>query len=62
MSPRIKAAAVLVVVAVLWVFVNGPVEGATLVVLSAQHGITVADLLSVVLLLVALYMVLSEYV
>ena len=46
-------AALLVVVAVLWLFVNGPVEGPVLVVLDAQHGVTTADLVSVFAVLLA---------
>jgi hypothetical protein len=42
------AALVLVPLAVIWLVVNRQVEGATLVVLSTRHGITVADLLSIV--------------
>ena len=30
--------------ALIWVLVNGPVEGPTLLVLAPSHGITVADL------------------
>lgn len=40
------------VVAVIWVLVN-PVEGATLVVVTPDHGLTVADLLSFAALAVA---------
>lgn len=53
---RQQVALVLLVVAAVWVLVNGPVEGPTLVVLSATHGITVADLASVALGLVAVFL------
>jgi hypothetical protein len=43
----------LVAAAVIWVLVNGPVEGPTLLVLAPSHGITVADLLSVCALVIA---------
>lgn len=46
-------AAVLVVAAVLWLFVNGPVEGPVLVVFAPTHGVTVADLFSVLAILLA---------
>lgn len=47
-------AAVLVVAAIVWLPINQPVEGPKLLVLSRSHAITTADLLSVVLVLVAL--------
>lgn len=50
---RLLLAALLVVGAVIWVRINGPVEGRTLLVLSRNHGVTVADMLSVVALLMA---------
>lgn len=53
-------AAWLVVLAVVWVFVNSPVEGPTLLVLSPTHGITAADLLSVAAVLVAVGLVLPR--
>lgn len=40
-------AAVLAVVSVVWFFVNKPMEGAVLVTLSADHGVTAADLAGV---------------
>jgi hypothetical protein len=46
-------AVVLVACAVLWVVINHPVEGPTLLVLTPSHGITVADLLSLALMIVA---------
>ena len=36
--------------AVVWVRINGPVEGRTLLVLSRNHGVTSADMLSVLAL------------
>src|SRR4051794_35981415 len=54
------AAAILVLAAVVWLFVNGPVEGPILVVFSAQHGVTVADLASVLAVLVAGVLVASS--
>ena len=41
-------AVVLVVLGVVWVLVNGPEEGAILFQVDADHGLTVADLLSLV--------------
>lgn len=52
--PRLLAAVVLVVGAAVWLRVNKPVEGPTLLELTQNHGITAADLLSVVMVLVAL--------
>ena len=46
-------AAVLVVAAIVWLPLNQPIEGPKLLVLSRSHAITTADLLSVVLVLVA---------
>ena len=54
-------AAVLVVLAVVWVFVNGPVEGPILYRIEEGHGITTADLLSVALVLAAGGLVVSAY-
>ncbi|WAC56776.1 hypothetical protein [Gordonia sp. SL306] len=42
------SATVLVVVAGAWIVFNGPLEGRTLFVLSARHGVTEGDVLSVV--------------
>jgi hypothetical protein len=53
-------AGVLVVFAVLWVLVNEPVEGPTLLVLTRTHGITAADLLSVAAVLVAIWLLLPR--
>jgi hypothetical protein len=50
-------AAGLVVAAVVWFRVNGPVEGKVLIVLSYNHGVTVADLLSVAAVLLAAVLV-----
>ncbi|MFC5063273.1 hypothetical protein [Actinomycetospora atypica] len=59
--PRLVTAAVLVVLAVVWVFVNGPVEGPILYRIEEGHGITTADLLSVALVLVAGGLVVSAW-
>jgi hypothetical protein len=53
-------AGVLVVLAVVWVLVNEPVEGPTLLVLTRTHGITAADLLSVAAVLVAIGLLLPR--
>ena len=53
LSWRHVVAAVLVVLAVIWVLVNGPVEGPVLLVFSRTHGLTVADLPSLAALVVA---------
>lgn len=45
--------AVLAVASVVWLLVNGPMEGSVLVKLSDTHGITAADLLGVTGLAVA---------
>ena len=47
---RLLLAALLVVAAVVWVRINGPVEGRTLLVLSPTHGVTSADMLSLLAL------------
>lgn len=57
MTGRRVVAALLVLAAVVWLFVNRPVEGPTLLVLSRNHGVTAADLLSVLLVLVAVALV-----
>lgn len=49
----------LVVVAVVWVLVNQPVEGPTLLRLTPQHGVTLADLPSAAALVVAAVLVLT---
>jgi len=43
----------LVAAAGVWVLINGPVEGRVLLVLTPDHGITVADLPSIVALGIA---------
>jgi hypothetical protein len=52
-------AAVLVVAALVWLPLNQPVEGPKLLLLSRNHAVTTADLLSVLLVLVALWLVWS---
>ncbi|MFC5063059.1 hypothetical protein [Actinomycetospora atypica] len=54
---RFGLAAGLAVLAGIWVLVNKPVEGPTLLVLSPSHGVTFADLLSLVALGVAVDLV-----
>ncbi|MFC7960289.1 hypothetical protein [Rhodococcoides kroppenstedtii] len=46
--PTRLSAAATAVASVGWLFLNGPIEGRVLVVISPQHGITESDLLSVV--------------
>lgn len=43
----------LVGAAVIWILVNGPVEGPVLLILTPSHGITVADLPSLALIIIA---------
>jgi hypothetical protein len=50
---RLLLAVLLVAAAVIWAKINKPIEGETLLVLSRNHGITTADMLSVVLLAMA---------
>jgi len=50
---RYLVSALLVVLAAIWFRVNSPVEGPTLIVFTADHGLTVADLLSVAMVLAA---------
>ncbi|GAB2641277.1 hypothetical protein ABI214_00495 [Prescottella soli] len=45
-KPGRPAAAALVFVAAVWVFVNGPLEVGVLWTFTPDHGLTVADLLS----------------
>ncbi|WP_433029532.1 hypothetical protein [Actinomycetospora sp. CA-053990] len=54
---RLLLAGLLVVAAVIWVRINKPVEGEVLLELSRRHGVTVADLLSVVMLAMAVVLV-----
>jgi len=42
----------LVGAAVIWMLVNGPVEGPVLLILTPSHGITVADLPSLALIII----------
>jgi hypothetical protein len=46
-------AAGLAAAAVGWVLVNGPVEGPVLLILTSSHGITVADLPAIAVLVIA---------
>ncbi|GAA4864284.1 hypothetical protein GCM10023203_10160 [Actinomycetospora straminea] len=50
---RLLLAGLLVVGAVIWVRINKPVEGEVLLELSRRHGVTTADLLSLVMLAMA---------
>jgi len=50
---RLALAVLLVVAAVVWLRVDEPVEGPVLVELSQNHGVHVADLLSVAMVLLA---------
>lgn len=57
---RWTLAGLLTVAAVLWLGLNKSVEGPTLLVLSRNHAIVAADLLSVLLVLVAVVLVLPR--
>ncbi len=59
MPRRRLAAALLVLAAVAWVLVNGPVEGPTLFLVTRHHGLTAADLLSVCAVVVAIWLWIS---
>lgn len=50
---RLTLAALLVVAAVIWVGINKPVEGQVLFELTSRHGVTSADLLSLIALIMA---------
>lgn len=58
--PRTILAVALVVVAGIWVLVNGPVEGPTMVVVTPDHGLSVADLFSLLALAVAAVLLLTS--
>ena len=47
---------VLVVLAIVWLPLNQPVEGPKLLLLSPSHAVTTADLLSVALVLFAVWL------
>jgi hypothetical protein len=51
--PRRAAALLLLPASAAWVLFNGPIEGPILLTLSANHGVTVSDLLAVAGVLVA---------
>jgi hypothetical protein len=57
---RVVAAAALVLVGIIWLRINKSFEGPTLVILSTNHGITAADLISALLFLVAAWIVLKR--
>jgi hypothetical protein len=50
---RVLVAALLVVAAIIWARINKPVEGDVLLELTSRHGLTTADLLSIVALAMA---------
>lgn len=54
---RLALAALLVVAAVIWTRINKPIEGEVLLELTRRHGVTTADLLSVVMLAMAVVIV-----
>ncbi|WP_375425305.1 hypothetical protein [uncultured Friedmanniella sp.] len=53
LTARQTVAVLLAVVAVVWLLVNGPVEGPILVVFTPAHGLSTADLPSLAALAVA---------
>lgn len=57
MDRPVATAVVLVLVAVVWILVNGPVEGPVLIVFTKNHGLTVADLPSLAAIGVAALLV-----
>lgn len=57
---RRATAAALVVAAVLWFLGNGPVEGRVLWVVTPQHGLTEADLLSIGAVALAAILLLTD--
>jgi hypothetical protein len=59
MSPfrRRLAAACLGLLAIVWLFVNSPVEGAALIVVTPDHGLTVADLPALAVLVIAVLLI-----
>jgi hypothetical protein len=53
LRPSRWAAGLLAIVAIAWVVWNGPIDGAVLVALTPNHGITESDLLALAALVVA---------
>ena len=53
-APRPNSIAALVISAIVWPFMNGPLEGHLLVELDSTHGITVSDILSVLAISIAI--------
>jgi hypothetical protein len=47
-QPRRVLAVGLVVFAVIWILIDGPIEGPVLLTLNQSHGVTMADMLSVI--------------
>ncbi len=58
--PRRAMALLLLPASAAWVLFNGPIEGPVLVPLSAQHGVTLSDLLAVAGVLVGLGVLLAR--
>ncbi|MDJ0455350.1 hypothetical protein [Gordonia amicalis] len=46
--PSYRAAAVLALLSVAWLFGNGPIEGRVLVSITLNHGFTESDVLSII--------------
>ncbi|MGC5247763.1 hypothetical protein ACPXB3_12650 [Gordonia sp. DT219] len=55
LRPSGRAALVLIVVGIAWVIWNKPLEGSTMIRITDRHGITEADLLSLVALWIAFW-------
>ncbi|MDV7102413.1 hypothetical protein R4227_20420 [Gordonia amicalis] len=51
--PSYRAAAVLALLSVAWLFGNGPIEGRILVTVTVNHGFTESDILSIIGVVVA---------
>ncbi|PYE20147.1 hypothetical protein DFR67_102285 [Williamsia limnetica] len=54
-KPSRRAAGVLIVVSVLWVLFNGPIEGHVILSFTPENGLTESDLLSVAGIGIALW-------
>lgn len=59
-TPKTIIAVLLVAAAVVWFLVNDPVEGRTLLVVTPQHGLTEADLLSIAAVALAAVLVVTD--
>lgn len=53
LRPGVRAAVGCAVAAIAWVVWNGPIEGAVLVSITPDHGVTESDLLGAAALLIA---------